>query len=100
MNFLCSFVCRIPGTTEKMSFEKRKKSHGKPLDKAQRIKYYKQATETKQVNKKKAPARFYGKRTLTTEEWKAELELEQVGLSDAHVQFLSIMSFTWANTPE
>ena len=30
-------------------------------------------------------ARFRDKRTLTTEEWKAELELEHLGISDAEV---------------
>jgi hypothetical protein len=36
-----------------MSFEKAEKVNGKPLDKAQSIRYYKQATETKQLSENK-----------------------------------------------
>lgn len=67
---------------KKMSFEKGEKVRAKALDKAQRIKYYKQATETKQLSENTTVARFCDTRTLTTEEWKAELELERMNASN------------------
>jgi hypothetical protein len=57
-----------------MSFESGAKVRGKPLDKAQKSKYYKEATETKHLKKNIRDVRFRDKGTLTTEEWKAELE--------------------------
>jgi len=65
--------------TKKMSFEKRKKSHGKPLDKAQRIRYYTTSNGNEADTTKHKQFRFCIIWTLTTEEWKAELELEQLG---------------------
>ena len=76
-----------------MSFEKAKKVVGKPLDKAQSSKYTKQATETKQIIENKGDARFCLLWTLTTEEWKAELELERIGKFWQMLQFLSMKSF-------
>ena len=68
-----------------MSFENAQKVMAKPLDKAQQIKYSSLTTETEQLTENESVSRFCEKRTLTTEEWKAELELEQCSVSCASV---------------
>ncbi len=73
-----------------MSFGKRQKVIGKPLDKRPEKVYSKVASET---NEKRSNVRFRNKGTLTTEEWKAELELERIGASGANVYSSCQLSF-------
>src|SRR5262249_1068837 len=62
----------------------------KALDKEREVGFIKTAESSERKHNR---CSFCDKGTLTTEEWKAELELEAIRISFALAQFLSILSF-------